>query len=95
MKSVLKNKSYKYPKTLIFILAIIVAYFAFKNPTMVGKIQTLETFGNLGIFFSGMLFAAGFSAPFAVGYFILINPSNIFLAAIIAGAGALIVDFLF
>ncbi|MEK6892922.1 MAG: hypothetical protein AABX07_01845 [Nanoarchaeota archaeon] len=48
----------------------------------------------LGIFIAGILFAFGFSTPFAAGFFIFLNPSSIWLAAILGGLGALISDLL-
>jgi len=40
------------------------------------------------------LFSFGFTTPFAIGYFIVASPSNIYLAAIVGGFGALISDLL-
>lgn len=40
----------------------------------------------------GILFAFGFTAPFAAGFFITLNPTNIWLAGTIGGLGALIAD---
>jgi membrane protein DedA with SNARE-associated domain len=35
-----------------------------------------------------MLFSFGFLAPFAIGFFITLNPKDIFLTSIVAGLGA-------
>jgi len=41
-----------------------------------------------------MLFAFGFTAPFSVGFFISLNPSNIWIAGLIGGLGALVSDLI-
>ncbi|MBI2044077.1 hypothetical protein HYT24_01810 [Candidatus Pacearchaeota archaeon] len=48
----------------------------------------------IGIFIAGLFFSFGFSAPFAVGFFLTIQPQNIWLATIIGGSGALIADLI-
>lgn len=49
--------------------------------------------GYVSIFIAGIMFAYGFTAPFAVGFFISLAPQvNIFIAAPLAGAGALMAD---
>ncbi|MDO8517599.1 MAG: hypothetical protein Q7S33_05740 [Nanoarchaeota archaeon] len=79
---------FKYPKLAILFLTIVLSYYIFQIPGVVEKISSLET-GSIGIFVAGMLFSFGFSAPLAIGFFITLNPSNIFLTAVIAGLGAM------
>lgn len=86
--------SFKYPKLLLLVLTMILAYNLFKNPLINSKIASLGELSYLGIFIAGMFFTFGFSAPFAVGFFIVSNPGNIFLASVIGGFGALIADLL-
>src|SRR3989344_1024087 len=86
--------NFKYPKIMLFILMIILAYLLFRNPAVNGLVSHLGTFGYVSIFFAGMLFAFGFTAPFSVGFFISLNPSNIWIAAIIGGFGALVSDLI-
>lgn len=81
-----------YPKLLLFFLAIILAYFIFKNPSVSNFISGLDNLGYLGIFIAGILLAFGFTAPFAVGFFIILSPENIWLAAFIGSLGAVIGD---
>lgn len=50
---------------------------------------TFELFGN---FLAGIFLAFGFSAPFSVGFFIMAQPGNIFLASLIGGVGAVFAD---
>lgn len=84
----------KYPKIFLLISSIVLAYFIFKNPSISEHLAKINSLGYFGMFFSGMLFAFGFSAAFAVGFFIALQPSNIYLAAVIGGIGALMADIL-
>lgn len=84
----------KYPKFFILIAAIILAYKLFTNHTVLNYISGIGNFGYLGLFIAGMFFSFGFSAPFAFGFFIVLHPSNIFLASLIGGSGALVSDLL-
>lgn len=83
---------FKYPKILGFIIAIILAYVIFRNPYISGFVSHLGRLSYFGSFIAGMLFAFGFTAPFSVGFFVTLNPSNIWLTGIIAGLGALASD---
>jgi predicted membrane protein len=80
----------KYPKILIFVLAIVLAYILFRNPEINSFISNLGKLGYWGLLIAGILFAFGFTAPFAVGFFLTLNPENILIAGIIAGLGATI-----
>ncbi len=91
MKSLTK---FKYPKLLLLVLSIILAYYLFSIPQVSDWFANLGSLSYIGVFIAGMLFAFGFSAAFAVGFFLTLNPSNIFIAAIIAGFGALISDLI-
>ena len=79
----------KYPKIFLLVASVLVAYFLFQNPVVSSFFSNLGNLSYLGLFIAGMLFAFGFSAPFAVGFFITLNPSNIYLATIIAALGAM------
>lgn len=85
---------YRYPKLFLLVLSIFAAYFLFKNPTVVESLNSITRFGYVGVFLAGMLFAFGFSAPFAVGFFIALQPQNLAIAAFIGGIGALLSDLL-
>lgn len=82
----------KYPKMIIFILSIILAYHLFNDTFFSNMIENLGTFKYLGEFIGGLLFSFGFTTSIAVAIFLKLNPSNIFLASMIGGAGALISD---
>lgn len=83
---------YKYPKLIMLLLSIFTAYYLFSSQFITSKIQLLQSFSYLGIFFAGILFSFGFSAPFALGLFITLQPQNIFLASIIGAVGSVISD---
>lgn len=86
--------NFKYPKIALFIFMIILAYFLFSNSQVQNIVANLGKIKYLGELIGGMLFAFGFTTPFAVGFFILLQPSNIWIAALIGGLGALISDLL-
>lgn len=83
---------FRYPKILILIIVMVASYFIFKSPQIMQYLSGLEKYHYFGIFISGMLLVFGFTAPLAIGLFVAINPSNIFLAAIIGGLGATLGD---
>lgn len=82
----------KYPKLILFCLSILIAYYLFSNPLIQNIISKIGALNYLGSFISGILISFGFSAPFAVGYFITSHTENIFLLAIAGGLGATIGD---
>jgi hypothetical protein len=84
----------KYPKLIILILSIILSFIVFRNPTISGYIVSLGKLNSLGMFLGGMLSSFGFSAPFAIGFFIVSHPQNILLATVIGTSGAVISDVL-
>jgi uncharacterized membrane protein YdjX (TVP38/TMEM64 family) len=94
-KAVRKAKrifSFKFFKILLFLVVIALAYFIFRQPAVQDVILNLNKFSYLGFFIAGFLFVFGFSAPFSIGFFVIAQPSNIILATIIGGLGAVIGD---
>ena len=85
---------FHYRKVLIFVILAVLAYLIFRNPDVQGFVSSLEGLEYLGVFIAGMLFTFGFTTPFAVGFFVILNPSNPILIAIIGGVGAIIGDLL-
>lgn len=83
---------YDYPKLTILVLFFILAYFIFSNNSVQNYVHSLGNYGYLGIFIAGMFFTFGFTTPLSVGYFIIANPSNIYLAALLGGIGAVMGD---
>lgn len=83
----------QYPKLILLCLSIIFAYVLFQADFFTEFAEKLNSHGYISIFLAGFLFAYGFTATFAVGFFISLAPQvNIFLAAFLAGVGALIAD---
>jgi len=85
---------FKYPKLVLLVVSIIIAYFVFNSPVGQEFALDLDNLHYIGMFIAGILFALGFTAPFAVGFFIVSEEPNIFLAALIAALGALISNLL-
>ena len=81
-----------YPKLAGLIIVITISYFIFSNPIVVEYIQSFNNWGYLGAVVGGLFFTFGFTTPFAIGFFIALNPENIWLAAIIGGFGAMVGD---
>lgn len=84
--------SFPYPKLALLALSIVAAYQLFTFPSIRAFISALGDFGYFGMFVAGLLFSFGFTAPFAIGLLMTLNPPNIFLAALIGGSGALLSD---
>lgn len=85
----------QYPKLLALSLCIVSAYFLFELHFFQESLKLLGDYGYLSIFLAGFFFAYGFTAPFAVAFFISIAPEvNVFIAAPLAGMGSLSADLL-
>jgi hypothetical protein len=85
----------KYPKFLIILFVVILAYWSFSFETVQSFFHSLGGAGYISAFAGGVLFAFGFGAPFGVAILLSIaDDVNIFAAAIIAGLGALLSDYL-
>lgn len=86
---------FKYPKLLGFVFAIILAYWIFSKPVVEEFFFGLGNgWGYLGVAFAGFLFSFGFTTPFSIGMFIMLSPSNIYLAAILGGFCAMLADLI-
>ena len=85
---------FKYPKIAVLSIFIILSYYIFKNPDVSGFISSLGALSYLGTFIAGIFFAFGFSSPLSAGFFIVLNPSNLWLAGITGGLGALFGDLI-
>ncbi len=85
---------FKYPKLSLLFISILAAYFLFKNEEISLFIRNLDNLSYLGIFIAGIFLAFGFSASFSIGFFIISQPSNIILATLIGGLGAITSDLL-
>lgn len=85
---------FKYPKLFLLILFSITAYVVFSDARIQALVVSLGELSYLGIFIAGLCFSFGFSTPFAVGFFLIAQPENLWLAALVGGMGALISDLL-
>ena len=85
---------FKYPKLFLLALSIFLAYYLFSNPEISEWVGSLNRLNYLGMFIAGILFAFGFTAPFSIGFFLSINPQNIFLAAFIATLGSVFANLI-
>ncbi len=84
----------KYPKLLTLVVIIILSYIIFSNPSVSSKFASLGELNYVGALVSGMLIAFGFTAPIGIGLFIVLNPNNLVLAALLGGVGAMIADLI-
>ncbi len=83
----------KYPKLVILISTIILAYALFMGRNFEPMHAVFVSAGYLGVFAAGCLYAYGFTAaPAAAILLILAEGKNILFAAFIGGAGALLGD---
>lgn len=79
----------------MLIISITASYILFNTFTFQHFVHGLNAYSYLGIFIAGMLFTFGFSAPFAVAFFVAINGDvNIIDAALVGGFGAFIGDII-
>lgn len=83
---------FHYPKILALIVLAIIAYFIFKTPNVQIAVESLGQLQYLGVFIAGMFFTFGFTTPFAIGFFVVLNPVNPVLTALVGGMGAVIGD---
>src|SRR3989344_1595858 len=83
---------FPYRKLLILVVLAVFAYLIFKNSNVQGFVDSLGRLEYLGIFIAGLLFTFGLTTPFAIGFFIILNPVNPFLVAIVGGLGAVVGD---
>lgn len=84
-----------YPKLILLGACIVLAYVLFQTEGFQVLAEQLNHGGYVSIFLAGCLFAYGFTAPFAVGFFFTLSDDvNLFLAAPLAALGALFSDLL-
>jgi uncharacterized membrane protein YdjX (TVP38/TMEM64 family) len=86
--------SLKYPKLFLIVIFILLAYYIFSQKQVLDFVSNLDQLSYFGIFIAGIFLAFGFSAPFSVGFFIVAQPNNLFLATLIGGIGAMVGDMI-
>ena len=85
---------FHYPKLALLAVMIIFAYVIFSNNFVQQYFSQIGQLSYLGIFLAGLLFSFGFTTPYAIGLFLVINPVSLPLAALIGGFGAFLSDYL-
>ena len=89
------KERFQYPKLILLLISVVGAYVLFRAHIFSEVATILNSHGYIAIFIAGFLFAYGFTAPLAVGFFVSLAPQvNIFVAAALAGVGALLSDLL-
>jgi len=84
---------WSYPKLTLYLFAIIFSYFLFKVPAVSLFVSSLASLDYFSIFIGGLLYSAGFTAPFATGFFLSFSAMhNVYMVALFGGAGALLAD---
>ena len=83
---------FTYSKLTLYVIAIIAAYFVFQLPAVSAFVVSIDNLFYLSIFFAGLLYSAGFTTPIATGFFLAIDPINIYSVALIGAIGSLIAD---
>jgi len=86
--------AFKYPKLMLLLIAIILAYLVFNHPAVSKVVMNLDKLSYIGFFIAGFFLASGFSAPFAIGFFITAQPGSLLLATLIGGFGTMCGDLL-
>jgi hypothetical protein len=86
--------NFRYRKIALLVLSIIAAYFIFSNPKVSILMTHIGSWSYLGVFIAGIFFTLGFTSPLSAGFFITLNPENIWLAGILGGLGAMFGDLL-
>ncbi|MEK6889766.1 MAG: hypothetical protein AABW82_03035 [Nanoarchaeota archaeon] len=76
-----------HPKLILLLATIIFAYVIFQQPQVESFLLNLSSYGYISTFIAGILFAFGFTTPFAVGFFLTASISNMFFSSLVAGIG--------
>ncbi|GIU68282.1 MAG: hypothetical protein KatS3mg001_132 [Candidatus Pacearchaeota archaeon] len=95
-KSIKKIKRFfyfKYYKFIFFLFLVLLAYYIFSLNFTKSFIENLEEFSYIGSFIAGFFMAYGFSAPFGIAYFLILESKNLIFHAILGGIGAAFGDF--
>ncbi len=83
---------FTYPKLTLYVFAIVAAYFVFQISLVANFIASFGVLMYASVFLGGLLYSAGFTAPIATGFFLVLQPSSLFTTALIGGIGALVAD---
>ena len=87
--------NWKYKNTFLLIISLIVFFYFADTPTVENFISWIGNLGYLGAFLTGIFFVSTFTVtPAAVVLFFLADKLNPFEVALLAGAGAMVGDYL-
>jgi len=88
-------KNWQYKNTAILVISLVLFFYLVSTDLVQNLITKIGTFGYFGSFFAGIFFVSIFTvAPASVIIFDLAKNLNPLLVAIIAGAGAVVGDYL-
>lgn len=85
---------YRYPKLIALFLVSLFAYALFSQDSVQTALAPLISESLFSYFVIGSLFTFGFITPFAIGLFLIADPSSPLLAALVGGCGAVLGDML-
>ncbi len=89
------RRKIKYPKLILLVITIILAYIVFYERNVTIFHDILRSLGYLGPFVSGIFFSYGFTAVPATAFLMIFaHDQNIIIAALIGGCGAVIGDYI-
>lgn len=89
-----KLVAFKYPKLFLLFLSIALAYYLFNQIGISNFVSNLGKDNYFSPLIGGILLALGFSAPFSVGFFFLLQPENLLFTALLGGLGAMVGDMI-
>lgn len=85
---------HKYPHLCVLLASFVIAYSLY-HLGYLHFLDGLSGFGYISIFIGGLLFSFGFTTPFGIAIFIeMAQFTHPVLGALVAGAGALLSDYL-
>lgn len=89
------KKRFKYPKFLLFILAVFIAYLIFQGKNYTPLYSFISSLGVSGVFISGIFYTYSFTSPPATALLLLLAKQNsVIFSAMLGGIGALLGDLL-
>lgn len=85
---------YRYPKLGILLVLSVCAYLLFSQDFVQEVLTPLLSNSLFSFLVIGFLFSFGFTAPFAIGLFLIADPIFLVFPALVGGFGALLGDML-
>lgn len=83
----------QYPKLFLLMASVVLSYVLFRSNFFGEMAYVMNGGGYFSVFLAGLLLSYGFTAAFAIGFFVTLAPDvNIFLGALIAATGSALSD---